>query len=470
MAETAFCARLIFTSLLIPQLRVYCIVVPLLKVPQIPIAALYRAGTDRSQALKSMHFEITGLLHEAGLHPVSLASDGSEIERATQRLIAQSATAEWTYTISSTEKNCVIPLRIPLFHGYPAVVVQDSKHAMKTARNQLLSGARLLVLGDYPMHFAQLRNVAMNPRSPLQTRDVINVDKQHDGAAARLLSGETLEFLIDEFPTYRGLATYIFVLGDMIDAWQNRSLPHIERVRMVLRARFFLMAWRTHILRHPDHDVNVHFISRGSYDIFLTICDSLLSLILVYRKFYSTYPLLPWLHSTEPCEHLFGVLRQLKADFTYADFLYLYPKLTVLLMGAFNHLTAEQKAQHTSAGYYHTYFKADNINLAALMEFPDDEQMYAASRLAIEDVEQLLRGVGIDARDMLAQYRPPPSYLPKPIPFNAPSSIPGPRAPSTLAELLFLYKGAPVSSRDEKAMEVCEFTIAAEAVDSTAAM
>lgn len=417
-----------------------------------------------------MHFEITTHLHNANLHPVSLASDGSEIERATQRLIAQSATAEWTYTITNTNKNCDIHLRIPLFHRYPAVVVQDSKHAMKTARNQLLSGARLLVMGDYPLHFAQLRDVAMNPRSPLQTRDVVNVDKQHDGAAARLFSGETLEFLISDFPRHRGLATYLFVLGDMIDAWQNRSLPHIERIRMVLRARFFLMAWRTHVVLHPDYDVHVHFISRGSFDIFLTICDSLLSLILVYRKFYSTYPLLPWLHSTEPCEHLFGVLRQLKADFTYADFLYLYPKLTVLLMGAFNNLTPEQKAQHTSAGYNHTYFKADDIDISALMVYPDDEKIHTASRLALEDVEQVLKAVGIDACSMLSQYQPPPSYLPEPVPYNAPPSVPGPRAPSTLAELLYLYKGAPVSARDEKAMEVCEFAIAAEAVDSTNAM
>lgn len=138
---TTFHTLNILTYFSTHQLRVYCIVVPLQKVPQIPIAAVCRAGTDRAQALKSMHFEITALLHNANLHPVSLASDGSEIERATQRLIAQSATAEWTYTITNAEKNCDIHLRIPLFHEYPAVVVQDSKHAMKTARNQLLSGA-----------------------------------------------------------------------------------------------------------------------------------------------------------------------------------------------------------------------------------------------------------------------------------------------------------------------------------------
>jgi hypothetical protein len=156
---------------------------------------------------------------------------------------------------------------------------------------------------------------------------VEKVHRQDDRAAARLFSAESLEFHLTHYPNQVGLSAYLFIMGELIDTWQNRNICHIDHARMVMRARYFLMAWRSHIIAHPDHAAHIHFISRKSFDIFVTLCDSLLSLIVVYRKFYPDYPLLPWLHSTEPCEHFFGVLHVLKKDFSYADVLYLQPKL-----------------------------------------------------------------------------------------------------------------------------------------------
>jgi hypothetical protein len=57
------------------------------------------------------------------------------------------------------------------------------------------------------------------------------------------------------------------VFGELIDAWQNRNISHLEHAKMVMRARYFLMAWRTHVNKHPDYSVNIQFISRESYDI-----------------------------------------------------------------------------------------------------------------------------------------------------------------------------------------------------------
>lgn len=62
---------------------------------------------------------------------------------------------------------------------------------------------------------------------------------------------------------------------------------------MVLRTRFFLTAWRYYIIAHPDYSVNIQFISRESFDIFMTLSESLLSLVIIYRDYYPQYPLLP---------------------------------------------------------------------------------------------------------------------------------------------------------------------------------
>ncbi|KII84101.1 hypothetical protein PLICRDRAFT_65980, partial [Plicaturopsis crispa FD-325 SS-3] len=232
-------------------------------------------------------------------------------------------------------------------------------------------------------------------------RDVERGDKQDDRAAARLFSAETLACILSHFPKHTGLSVYLFALGELYDAWQNRNIGHAERAKMVLRARFFLMAWRSHIEKHPDHRTHIHFISRESYEIFLTLCDSLLQLIVVYRQYFPMYPLLPWLHSTETCEHIFGILRQLKKDFSYTDMLYLEPKLQALLLGAFANLSFEEKANQTASGYHHTYFRAPDLDTAALMEWPTDVDLAKASAAAFEEVEQLLAAVGIDAHAML---------------------------------------------------------------------
>lgn len=465
----------LFLALCLPlhlfKLRLYVLTIPLAKIPPIILAAVVRGGSERATDLKVMHDQVITLLHNAHIYPVSLSSDGSEVERSVQRMIHQSAPDLLRYTIVHELPNCTVNLEIPLIYDHPSVIVQDSKHALKTARNQTLTGARILVLGNYTIHFAQLQDMAQNPASPLQSRDIINVDKQHDGAAARLFSAEALDFHLTNYSEQRGLATYLFVIGELVDAWQSRNIPHIERVRMVLRARYFLMAWRTHIARHPDHDVNTQFISRSSYDIFLTLSDSLISLIITYRKFYSTYPLLPWLHSSEPCEHLFGLIRQIKPDFSYTDFLYLQPKLRALLLGAFGDLSAEQQANETASGYHHTYFKADDLDLRSLMDYPDDEQLHSILKYAVEDVIALLAPLGIDGKSMLSTYIPPPSYLPVPIPCSSSSSVVHPnRQPRNLYELLFLYQNASVPVVVEERVATVELALAAESIDATAKM
>ena len=359
--------------------------------------------------------------------------------------------------------NCTIKLSIPLFHDYPSVIVQDSKHGLKTGRNQLFTGARMLVIGNFPCFYQQLLDFTTHPLGPLFARDVEKVDRQDDRAAARLFSAESPNFHTSHHQSQVGLSVYLFVIGELVDAWQNRNIRHADRVRMVLRARFFLMAWRSHIVAHPDHAPLIQFISRESYDIFLTLCDSLLSLIVIYRKFYSTYPLLPWLRSTEPCEHLFGALRRLKKDFNFSDVLYLEPKLRTLLLGSFGDLSPSEQANQTASGYHHTYFHTKDLDLPTLMTWPSDDDIQNASVVALSEVEQLLSAVGVDAKTMLAKYTPPVAGKPT-------KQTKKPSPPRTLHEIMQLYANMPMSIRTEDEVETCELAIASDDVDKTLAM
>ncbi|GLB36846.1 putative ulp1 protease family, C-terminal catalytic domain [Lyophyllum shimeji] len=444
------------------KLRIWLLTIPLPKIPPILVAAVARGAKSNADALLVMHNKLTDLLHEHGIHPVSNASDGTEVERQTQQLVAASAPSHHIYVIpnKSLGTKGSVCLRIPLDKGvYPMVNVQDSKHALKTARNQLFTGARILVMGFFPAFYAQLRELALNPAGPLFTRDVEGVDRQDDRAAGRTFSSPALDFQMKTSPEQRGLSVYLFILGELIDAWQNRSISHALRAKMALRARFFLLAWRAHILAHPNYSVHVQFISRESFDIFITVAESLLALIIVYRTYYSSFPLLPWLHSTEPCEHVFGVMRQIKKDFTFSDMLSAEPKLRTLLLGAFGDLSAEEQANQTAAGYHHTYFNADDLDLKELLCYPTEDDLAAASDAAFEEAKQLLGSLGINAADMLTRDVVPPKKKLR----AAPATIS--KGPQTLLQLFALYRAPPATSKAENELEACELALVAENVD-----
>ncbi|KAI0026467.1 hypothetical protein K488DRAFT_66592, partial [Vararia minispora EC-137] len=309
-------------------------------------------------------------------------------------------------------------------------------------------------------------------------RDVERVDKQDDRAAARLFSSETLDCLLHNFPDQRALAIYLFVLGELVDAWQNRRIGHISRIQMALRARFFLMAWQTHIEQHSNHRKDIHFISRESCAIFIRLCDSLLQLIFVHQKFFSSYPLLPWLHSTEACEHFFGMLRQLKTDFTFADAIYLEPKLRTLMLGAFRNLTAQEQANATASGYHHMYFIASDIDLKALATWPSAKDIAAASDRVRKEVEDLLSTVGIDASAIFLLFQQSPNtaslsmtkYVEDDDPMDASSTEDADRDTLAVCDVLSAISNTSTTIKVDEETELLTMALVSESVDKTLEM
>lgn len=221
---------------------------------------------------------------------------------------------------------------------------------------------------------------------------------------------------------------------------------------------------RTQITAHrPD----IHFISRESFDIFLILCDSLVQLIFVYREFHPTYPLLPWLHSTEMLEHFFGIMRKLKADFNFADALWLEPKLRTLVLGAFKNLSPEEQAKATAAGYWHTYLHAPDLDEAALRTWLTNTQFADQARHGLHDAVLLLDYLGIDALEMLRT-----DVSPAPTPAYPPTRVEeleiGQRPIVTLHDILNrLHPVAPISSEQENALEMTQYALAAQSTEST---
>jgi len=72
--------------------------------------------------------------------------------------------------------------------------------------------------------YSQVRDIAFSdqPDSLLYRRDVEKMDRQDDSAATRLFSAATLDFIREHHPDRIGLAAYLFVIGDVADAYHSR--------------------------------------------------------------------------------------------------------------------------------------------------------------------------------------------------------------------------------------------------------
>ncbi|KAF9019704.1 hypothetical protein BDZ89DRAFT_959010 [Hymenopellis radicata] len=160
--------------------------------------------------------------------------------------------------------------------------MQDSLHGRKTGRNNAGTGARGLVLGNFTVHYEQLYDMAMSKNTPLYERDVVRSDKQDDNAAARLFSAAALEHALEKPDENMGLCVYLFIFGELIDAYQSRVMSHHQRAKIALRTRLFLTTWKRFLKKqgYPQHR---YYISAQADDIFSILIDGLLGLIIIHR-------------------------------------------------------------------------------------------------------------------------------------------------------------------------------------------
>ena len=129
------------------------------------------------------------------------------------------------------------------------------------------------------------------------------------------------------------LLIYINFLGELVDSYLNREICPIERIRMCMTTFFFLRLWHYHIetisRNYSDFmSVQQNFMAAQSFSIFNSLFESMILLVKSHREYYPEFPLLPWMHGSEACEHIFGIARQIRTDFDFAELLQMIPKIS----------------------------------------------------------------------------------------------------------------------------------------------
>ncbi|QRW11524.1 hypothetical protein RhiLY_10523 [Ceratobasidium sp. AG-Ba] len=172
-------------------------------------------------------------------------------------------------------------------------------------------------------------------------------------------------------------------------------MPIETRCKNVFRAYHFLEIWAASLdtLKYPK---SAHFITREAREIIQYLVDGFISLVLIYCDHldHGNYPLMPWLHSTKPCEHTFGEAQKLESDITVSNFIYIQGKLKALFDAAV--LSGEYaNANARAAGYFHTKYWDRGIDIAALPSYPTSSIICESSNLGFYEAKALFALCGI---------------------------------------------------------------------------
>jgi hypothetical protein len=186
------------------------------KFPPIVIALIPNKGSDTINDIEKLHRklieEIAPQLH---LHILSLGSDGAITEFQAQQSILSTQTAKrLIIRKSSLNVNFSCPI---LDKVGPIIRVQDAKHAKKTARNAVMSGARLLTFGTSSARFQHFLNLINSHDSIMYKNNVIKLDRQDDAAAYRTFCSSNFKQCLESDykvkSDMKGFAIYLFVMG-----------------------------------------------------------------------------------------------------------------------------------------------------------------------------------------------------------------------------------------------------------------
>ncbi|KAG9217784.1 hypothetical protein CCMSSC00406_0003527 [Pleurotus cornucopiae] len=284
---------------------------------------VWLSGDERKAFLAKIEEKLLKILivdAPTPLNIISLGLDGTVVERKACHLLIQSGFTAVEYVDIPHPNTADGPLRIEILRigTHRLTIIQDSKHFQKTCCNNIFTGARQLVLGNYLVYYEQVRLMAHSQEhSPLYLRDVDKLDCQDDHAAARLFSAANIQHAIECGHT--ALAIFLFIFGEAYNTYQSCTISHPQRIHMVLHAYFFKTIWKG-FLADNGYPLTHHYLSQEADDILDILVNGLLALIIIHRNYLSSpFPLLPWTHGSEANEHVFGLLHSMIPEFTVVN-------------------------------------------------------------------------------------------------------------------------------------------------------
>lgn len=200
--------------------------------------------------------------------------------------------------------------------------IQDIEHIGTKLRNFMLRtiwNPRLIPFGRNNLiqinHLYFILEKFRKDRHEL-TKSVLNpVDKQNFKSVQKMYSEKVINIL-KMFPRFHATMHFLILMRDVIEAFRNRKLEPLERIRKMWYNIFLLRLWGRYISRNKHYTIQKHFLTSYTYVCIELNGHSLIQMILYLREINRPEWFLPHYLGSQQCENTFRQLRSLSSTYS----------------------------------------------------------------------------------------------------------------------------------------------------------
>ncbi|EIW73938.1 hypothetical protein CONPUDRAFT_78411 [Coniophora puteana RWD-64-598 SS2] len=271
--------------------------------------------------------------------------------------------------------------KVPTFEGTgPPATDPEASHIEKNCRNGEENGVCVLTVGNHLIASSILISLQKWPGNRMIEKDIINTNKQDEGAAIRLHHSN--------------------VLLACTTAADGAAEP------TVLEEIWYFDSYKCSKDDEHGHisPVSRIFLSLQTFWFIDASCDAFIKLLITHREHYPHVPFLPWQHGFLPLEKLFGIARQLMPNFSYVEFLNILRQIEIRQQSLL-HLAQNGVHKHRGKmqGYVHdiTLENLTSDDLKRFCEWPTNAEICELVDMTWEEVIALLTDIGGMSPDAL---------------------------------------------------------------------
>ena len=172
-------------------------------------------------------------------------------------------------------------------------------------------------MGHYLAGGHHLTSTFTKDQHGLRQKDLDHKDRQNFDAVTHITSTSVLQ-LLEEVPDAKGTFKYLQILRSFMDAFIDKHLSPLERIKKAWYAIFFYRYWHRWLCLHKEFSVKNNFITGNALSGVELNGHALVSFVIILRDKIPNGSNLfcPWLLGLQPCEQAFRAARSMTGTFS----------------------------------------------------------------------------------------------------------------------------------------------------------
>lgn len=275
--------------------------------PNIPAFCLLIFGSNNKYTscdVKNRWKYIVDQLKIVGIEVFSISSDSDSKYNATMRELSMlgSPSSEFPEWFSCGDNNM------------NPFCIQDTIHIATKLRNLILRtffDKKLLPFGNSFIRVQHLYDllVKFSKDKHLLTPSTLNPTDRQNFNSVKLITHPRVIKCLRYVSGSDGTVKFLQLTRDIIDAFMDRDLNPIERIRKLWFAVFLLRIWRQFIVSSKNYTLKDHFLTSNCYSCIELNAHNLVKCILHLKRIDKPEWFLPHLYESQPCEAIFRQFR-----------------------------------------------------------------------------------------------------------------------------------------------------------------